>query len=88
MTKTTQCELRRLGEDAPIHEELQALINAQNDRMPHFSCGQSRFENRVMQDIAHNNVMYLRELIEIRKKHDLPNDGKCYKCPGDKCSGL
>jgi len=88
MTKTSECELKRLGEDAQVHEELKRLLDEQFDRIPRNCFRPSRLENIIMADIAHNNVMYLRELIELREKHGLPNDGKCYQCLGDRCSLL
>ena len=78
----------RLGEDAPIHEELKNLLDEQFARTREMGCGRSPFGELVMRDVAHNNVVYLRELIELREKHGIPNGGECHNCDGSKCSEL
>jgi len=76
MTKTSLCELERLGEDADTHEQIKQRI----DEAFKMNCASGCATNALM-----NTRDLLQELIRVRNLHGLPNDGKCYNCPGDRC---
>ena len=76
MSETSQCVLNRLGEDAELHEQIKKAID-------------ESFIRTELNGYPTSNMMethrLLEELIELRNKYGLPNDGRCHECPGDRC---
>ena len=76
MGQSTPYELRKLGSDAERHEDIKKRID-------------ESFEETIRAGypigmIAETREL-LRELIDLRKLHGLPNNGECNQCLGDKC---
>ena len=77
--KTNECELKRLGADAELHEQVKIQI----DR------GFDLAESTQFSDAAITLTRdLLAELVRIRERHGVPSDGRCSNCAGDKCSSL
>ena len=76
MTETTKCELVKLGDDAETHEQVKEQINR---------AFIMNVESGYATEAFRNTADLLQELIVIRERHGVPNDGKCYKCDGTKC---
>jgi hypothetical protein len=76
MVITTKCELERLGKDAMLHETLKSAI----DRS---------FKNTFLMGPSIGTLVdtgeLLHDLIALRDLHNIPNDGSCFNCSGDKC---
>jgi hypothetical protein len=76
MIELTQCELKHLGKDAELHENLRLAIY-------------KSFENNEMMgypySIMEEEEGLFLDLIALRNLHDLPSDDKYFSCFVKEC---